>query len=103
MYRIQILIIHLCFRSYFMNIWIISMSFLSQLVFNILPGRQPLEFHLCAGTDPVLESNEIKVNIILFAVYFLSAILNSVIPIQIHHFRLKSNKSCHSRGTLFAN
>ncbi len=86
------------YRSYFVNIWVVSFSFLSQLVFNILPGRQPLEYHLCTGTDPALQSDLIKVNITLFAVYIISMILNIAIPIKIHLFQIRNKNSCHSKG-----
>ena len=86
------------YRSYFVNIWVISFSFMSQLVFNILPGRHPLEYHLCTGTDPALQSDLIKVNITLFDVYFVSVILNILIPIKIHIYQVKNNKLCPSKG-----
>jgi hypothetical protein len=80
---------------------VVSFAFLSQLVYHILPGRQPLEYHLCAGTNPVLESDEIKVNITLYAIYILSAILNVVIPIKIRRYQIKNKpnyKSFNNEG-----
>jgi hypothetical protein len=85
-------------RSIFVNIWVVSFAFLSQLIYHILPGRQPLEFHLCTGTNPLLESNEIKINFTLYGVFILSAVLNVTIPIKIRRYQIKNKPTYKSFG-----
>ena len=66
---------------------------MSQSVYQILPGRRPLEFHFCTGTNPNLDSDLIKVNYTLFSVFVLSLIVNIFIPITIKLYRMKNHKS----------
>ena len=36
----------------FLNAWVIGASFITQFVWAMLPGQQPLEFYFCTGQDP---------------------------------------------------
>ena len=57
------------------------------------PGRLPLEFHLCAGSDPAEDSKEIKINVSLAAVYVVSVVINVVVPIKIRMFQIQNKSS----------
>jgi len=76
-----------------------SFACLSQSLFYYLPGRQPLEYYLCIGADPALAPDEIKINFAMFGVYFLTVIVNLVIPIKIRLYKAKYNKSHDNKGT----
>jgi hypothetical protein len=39
------------------NIWVVGFSFIFEFVRAILPGRQPIWFYACAGTDPTIGLN----------------------------------------------
>ncbi len=66
---------------------------LSQTIHQILPGRSSIDFHLCTGTNPLLDSNQIKLNFPFFALYILSLILNIIIPIVIRVYQKKTNSN----------
>ena len=66
---------------------------ISQSVYQILPGRRPLEFHFCSGTNPSLDADLTKVNYTLFSVCILSLIINILIPITTKLYRMKNQKS----------
>ena len=85
----------------FVNIWVISFSILTQSVFYLWPGRQPLEYYLCTGTDPALDSDNVKVNITLFSVYVLTIFFNIAIPIRIRLYQIKHHKSFQNEGIGF--
>ncbi len=40
------------FWNFFINIVVVSFSFLSQVIFASLPGRQPLTYYFCTGDIP---------------------------------------------------
>ncbi len=40
------------FWNFFINIVVVSFSFLSQVIFACLPGRQPLTYYFCTGNIP---------------------------------------------------
>jgi hypothetical protein len=39
------------FWSFFVNIWIVSFSFIAQFVLDFLPGSRGIGFHLCSGLN----------------------------------------------------
>ena len=72
------------FRSQFLNIWALTFSFLSQFVYMYLPGKQPLEYHLCSGSNPKADTQAVKYHLIVFFVYFISILVNTLIPVRIY-------------------
>jgi len=77
-------------RSGFINIWSIVFGFATQFVYFMMPGRHPLEVHLCAGTNPELDSQQTKINVNILTVYIISLVVNVVIAIRIRIFRSKN-------------
>jgi hypothetical protein len=67
------------FWHFFVNIWVVSFGLISQFVFVILPGRQPISFYLCSGQDPRAfgDDSSIKKN------HFFNLILLFTIVIQV--------------------
>jgi ABC-type Fe3+-siderophore transport system permease subunit len=57
-----------------------------------LPGKQPLEYHLCSGTNPRVGNQDVKSHVIIFAVYYISILLNILIPIRIYIFQKSNNQ-----------
>ena len=37
------------FWHMFINIWVMAVSFVSQFIFVLMPGKQPMNFYLCTG------------------------------------------------------
>ncbi len=70
--------------------WVILFGIISQSVHQILPGGRPLEFHFCTGTNPSSDSDNIKVNYSLIAVFLLSLLMIITIPVKIRFFQLKN-------------
>ena len=83
------------FRSQFLNTWILTFSFLSQFVFVFLPGKQPLEYHLCSGSNPKAANQGVKYHYIFFIVYLVSILLNTLIPIRFYFHRRIEKKARH--------
>jgi hypothetical protein len=64
------------FWHFFVNIWVVSFGIISQFVFVILPGRQPISFYLCnAKILEHLEMISTKRRTIYLMPLFLSALL----------------------------
>ena len=61
----------------------------SQVVYLILPGRQPLELYLCSGLNPNYGSQKVKVNIVMFLIIVISILINVLIPIIIKISNIK--------------
>ena len=61
----------------------------------ILPGKLPLEFHLCNGTNPDQIYPENRMNYPLLVTYIVSLIINAFVPVKIRHYQLK-NKGASS-------
>ena len=40
------------FWNFFLNILSLGLSSLSQIIYELLPGRMPINFFICIGTDP---------------------------------------------------
>ena len=74
----------LFFRSQFLNTWALTFSFLSQFVYMYLPGKQPLEYFLCSGSNPKADTQVVKYHLIVFIVYFISILVNTLIPLRIY-------------------
>ncbi len=87
------------FRHRFLNLWMVSFSTLSHFVFMILPGKQPMEFHLCTGSDPNKDSKEIKYHIIVYTAYAVSIIINTIMPIKIALFKYRKKQAMKNQTT----
>ena len=75
---------------------------ISTIIFMLLPGRQPAEYHLCTGTNPKLDSTEIKYPLTLYVIYAVSIFLHIGIPIKIILYRRKNCVSFESSESLQA-
>ena len=75
---------------------------ISTYTFMLLPGRQPAEYHLCTGTNPKLDSIEIKYPLTLYFIYVISILLHVSVPIKIALYRQKNCVSFESSESLQA-
>ena len=80
------------FWSTFLNLWIVSCSFVSQFVYVFLPGQQPLIFYLCSGSFEAKSYYKLpkKIN--------WSALIIQVLSIFLHFYvniRVKMHKKKH--------
>ena len=67
-------------------------SLLSQAIFIILPGRQPIQFYLCTDNVPVeFESHPLKLNWMMLILLTTSFILHICVWLKIAHFKAKHN------------
>ena len=85
-----------------MNIWITSVGLLSQVAHIILPGKLPLEFHLCTGLDPDQGHLEPRRNIPLLATYLFTLAVNILVPLRIRfsqHKRAKESRELNRNLT----
>ncbi len=68
------------FWNFFINILVVSFSFLSQAIFVSLPGRQPLTYYFCTGDIPsglyTIKTIFIKMDINLNQICFLLVLRN---------------------------
>ena len=74
------------------------MASLSQFVHFFLPGKLPLEFHLCAGTNPDEDDFTARRNIPLAIVLVLSLITNLVVPVRIRYHQVKYERRDQGRS-----
>lgn len=70
------------------TIWVVSFSFVNEFVYGFLPGRMPMEYQICAGTNP-LEVAEQKINLPLCVTYLITLVVNATVPLKIYTARLK--------------
>jgi hypothetical protein len=61
----------------------VSFSVISQAAHMLLPGKLPLEFHLCNGSDPDEVSRVARKNVPLLAVFAVTLVVNTFVPIRI--------------------
>ena len=59
----------------------------------ILPGKLPLEFHLCNGTNPDQIYSENRINYPLFVTFIVSLVINAFVPVKIRRYQLKNKGS----------
>ena len=83
-----------------LNLWSIMFGLVSQSVYLMLPGRQPLEFHLCAGTNPDEGSLRPKINANILVVYVSSLIIHFVIVGKLKLYRSCSKERMSETQTL---
>jgi len=68
----------------------VAFSVANEFVFALLPGRMPMEYQLCAGTDP-LEVADQKINLPLLATYLVTLVVNGVVPFVIYSTKVKDH------------
>ena len=74
---------------------------MSQVVYLCLPGKLPLEFHLCAGSDPDEGGLPPRANLPLVLVYLISLLINIAIPIRIRYYQVKYEKKDRDKSYSF--
>jgi hypothetical protein len=74
---------------------------LSQFVHLFLPGKLPLEFHMCAGSDPDEGGFLPRRNIPLVFVYGLSLLINIALTIRIRLYQIKYDKRDNDKSYSF--
>ncbi len=79
------------FWNNFLNKWILGCSSLSQLIYILMPGNQPLNFFLCSGIRPNIQSKT-KINYISLIVLVLSFLLHIFLSLKIFLFKRKIAK-----------
>ena len=79
------------FWHFFVNIWVVSFGIISQFVFVILPGRQPISFYLCNGQDPRAFGDDFnkKKNYLFNATLLISIVIHTAIAIRFVFHRIK--------------
>jgi hypothetical protein len=79
------------FWQLFINIWVVSCGIISQLVFIILPGRQPISFYLFSGQDPrhFGSTLDLKNNYFLKGNILLSVVIHTAVAIRFIFHRIK--------------
>lgn len=93
------------FWKFFINLWSISTSVLSQYVFYWTPGKSPIHYHICLGEDPNITSEQgIKPNTSLTAIGILSIVLFLIIRVRTFVYKNKENNfdSLRSGQNLFS-
>ena len=86
----------------FLNIWVVAFANLSQFVYMFLPGKQPMEYHLCTGTNPKEDFQDIKYHTVIYIVYAISIFVNLTMPIKIA-INQNKNKSLQNADKKFYN
>ncbi len=79
------------FWNNFFNKWVICFGTVSQLIFLMMPGNQPLNFFLCSGMNPKIQY-QTKVNYTMVFVQVGSIALHIVLSIKIQLFKRKVAK-----------
>jgi len=79
------------FWQLFTNMWIVSCGIISQFVFIILPGRQPISFYIFSGQDPRLfgSNTDVKNNCFFKVILLLSVVIQTAVAIRFIFHRIK--------------
>lgn len=79
------------FWIFFVNVFVVTYSFFSQLLFAYMPGRQPMIYYFCSGKNPHNNFDmNTKVNVIMLTCQVLSAVLLTFIIFKIKIFKMKN-------------
>jgi hypothetical protein len=79
------------FWTYFLNIWIGGFSYISQLIFSYLPGKQPINFYIFSGKNPFDDDNKPrKFNIPSITIVLACAIIHVLVHIRIFVYKMKA-------------
>ena len=79
------------FWQLFTNMWIVSCGIISQFVFIILPGRQPISYYIFSGQDPRLfgSNTDVKNNCFFKVILLLSVVIQTAVAIRFIFHRIK--------------
>ena len=81
------------FWTYFLNIWIAGFSYISQLVFIYLPGKQPINFYIFSGKNPADDDSEpLKLNLAILIIGLASIIVHLFVNIRVFFYKIKAKK-----------
>jgi hypothetical protein len=73
------------FWNFFLNVLSLGLSFLSQIVYILLPGRMPIYFFICIGTNPrEFENIPKKFNIVMQSAGLLCVALYTGLSIKLN-------------------
>jgi hypothetical protein len=76
------------FWCFFLNIWSLLISCLTQFVYQFMPGRHPIKFYICCGKfDNLLSSENAKINYALICYLSLAVIWYTFAAIRISQFK----------------
>jgi len=65
----------------------------------ILPGKLPLEFYLCNGTNPDQIYPENRMNYPLLITFIVSLVINGFVPVKIRRYQMKNKGTSLSKDT----
>jgi len=92
------------FWQLFINLWTVACSFLSQLIYFLLPGKSPMFYYLCIGEYPKdLEEKSVKMNYPHYIAGFASICIYMFVKCSIKLQTSKeAKKSLKNTYTLFS-
>jgi hypothetical protein len=75
----------------FVNIWVVSCGIISQSIFVILPGRQPISFYLFGGQDPIVFGSnfDVKNNYFFKVILLFSVVIQTAVALRFIFHRVK--------------
>jgi hypothetical protein len=77
----------------FINIWAVTISILSQIIFVLTPGKNPIHFYICVGEMPISEmEHSVKLNYSVIALLISSILLHILAGFQLWVIRKKTIK-----------
>ena len=91
------------FWSLFANLWVVTFSWISQFVFDVMLGQDNYHIHICTGHPPILIENKSKLSkAISFnnILRILTVLINFGIFIRIQAYKYKNpaQKDVHPRS-----
>jgi hypothetical protein len=79
------------FWTYFLNIWIAGVSYISQFIFIYMPGKQSINFYLFSGINPDDDDDQPrKINISILVILIASIIVHLFVNIRIFFYKIKA-------------
>ena len=88
-------------RCFFINIAVLQLTVLSQIVFAILPGKNPINYYFCNGTDPkLIATKSPKFNHLPFSSIIFSFFFYTFLCIKVKIFKNKENSAVHVQNNL---
>ena len=86
------------FWQLFINLWTFTFSVISQYVYYILPGKNPINFYICMGEYPnILTGFGVKINFSQIIIGILSLLAHLYVEISIQAFRKNIMKEKQSK------
>ena len=76
------------FWQLFINLWTMTLTAISQFVYYILPGKDPINFYICMGEYPhIMKGISVKVNFSQIIIAIFSLMTHLYVEISIKVFR----------------